>query len=195
MLSLPKTGTIYRYCAIDPGSDTLGYAVFEVSLIDATVRVVEVRTVSASRMSRGQVDVRKVHGDHFAKMLAHRHAFKALLDDIEPHSVIAETPYMGSFAKAFGSLTEGYANLRNAVFEYDPAMPLEGVDPTTAKLAVGVSGRGKTKEDVKKGLLEVLEKDKCFTVDADVQLLDEHSVDAIVVGYHKYLELLNDFPA
>lgn len=70
--------------------------------------------------------------------------------------------------------------LRQSVMQYDQWLPYYMVDPPTVKKAVGAKGNA-DKEEVKRQLLlipEIVEKSL-----VDLSTLDEHSIDAIAVGY------------
>jgi hypothetical protein len=121
--------------------------------------------------------------------MAHEENLYQLFCKWGPHAVICESPFLGRFPQAFAALTETMSMIRRAVYRFDRTVYVETVDPPTAKMAVGVSGKGKDKEDVRQGVLKLQAQGVLFNLNRDVTLLDEHSIDAIAVGYHKYLKM------
>ncbi|MNE02406.1 hypothetical protein D3C80_948800 [compost metagenome] len=94
--------------------------------------------------------------------------------------VICESNYKGRFADAYATLVECVAVIRNVLYRYDPTMPLLMVDPMSAKKAAGVVGKFKDKMDVTRAL----KKRTDIVWGVDIDTLDEHSVDAVAIGYH-----------
>jgi hypothetical protein len=97
---------------------------------------------------------------------------------------------MGRFPQAFAALTECLTAIRRAVLRYDDFKPLLLVDPPTAKLAVGVKGKGSVKDDVKQGVLSL--RNLLNPDNIDIQNLDEHSIDAIAVAMSRAKFILDN---
>ena len=74
---------------------------------------------------------------------------------------------------------EAVYRYQNAVYAWNEDVRLWLVDPPTAKIAVGAPGRGGGKDAVRDALL----KNKEFATEVEVDLLDEHSVDSIAIGW------------
>ena len=193
MLFVPEQDPTYRYIAIDPGSNTLGLSVFDVNLVTMEESVLEAVTFNGEKLSARSPYVNEVHGDKFARLKAHEENLVRLMFKWKPNAVICESPFLGRFPQAFAALTETLSMIRRAVYAYDPTICLETVDPPTAKLAVGVSGKGKDKEDVRQGVLKLREQGVKFNMVARLEDLDEHSIDSIAVGHHKYLRIKQAF--
>lgn len=91
---------------------------------------------------------------------------------------------MGRFPAAYGALVECVAYIRFALFEYDETMKLNMVDPPTAKVAVGVSGKSKDKLEVMEGVERLVKEGRLIIPEGmAINALDEHSTDAIAVGW------------
>lgn len=183
MLIMPDQPPIYRIFAIDPGTDTLGTAVLDVDLRSGSVTVIYVETLRGSRMCRALPGTIETHGERAAKLEAHQQQIFSMLHHFIPSTVISESPYMGRFPQAFRALVECLIAIRDAVVYFDPSMPLETVDPPTAKKAVGAPGKGGGKDAVREAVLQLKELRTAPGIDLGV--LDEHSIDAIAVGYSK----------
>lgn len=184
MLTQPQGSTRYRIAGIDPGTDTLGASMLEVDLATRDILILEAQTFQGDKLGRNYGNVAAYHGDRIARLIAHEDNLYGYFMYGQPHSIICESPFLGRFPQAFAALTECISHIRRAVMRYDTFMPLLQVDPPTVKLAVGVKGKGTTKDDVKKGLLAKIAVEGIQNPnDIDIGELDEHSVDAIVVAY------------
>lgn len=180
MLTLPQDSRPYRIVGIDPGTDTMGVAAIEVDLATRSVTLVEVQTLNGTQSSREYPNMIQVHGNLSARLWAHEQSLYGYFKYFEPHSVIAESPFMRKFPQAYAALTLCMNTIQRALHRFDPFIPLLTVDPPTVKLVVGVKGKGTTKDDVARGLMKLAYLQNPYNI--DISSLDEHSVDAIVVA-------------
>lgn len=183
MLFLPDNPPIYRTVAIDPGSNTLGYAILDLNLSTGEIALMGADTLVGVKMARSHPDFAETHGDRATRLHCHEEFLKALLDDCRPNAVISEAPYMGRFPQAFMALIECLGAIRRAVISYDPYMPMETVDPPTAKKAVGAPGKGGGKDIVREKVLAL--PTLINATGRPLTVLDEHAIDAVAVGYYK----------
>lgn len=182
----------FRVVGIDPGTETLGFGVLDLYLTTGEVRIAHAETLDLVKLVSDFRHEEKVHGARTARLMALEERLFIYFEHYQPHAICSESPYMGRFPQAFAALTECVSFVRRAVVRYDRYMPLELVDPPTAKKAVGVVvKRGITKDDVK----IALEKLALNCADGvDLQALDEHSIDALAVAYHQALVYKNQIP-
>lgn len=190
MLFIPEGDDVYRLVSIDPGSSTLGVALFNIDLSNRYCYVEDAFTVNAFQRSQQYPQFIEVYGERAARLHSHQEFLLGLFDNYSPHGVICEAPYMGRFPQAYAALVECVAAVRQAVIRYDCSIPLLTVDPPTAKIAVGVSGRGSNKEDIQKAIRQL--PNLTYGERVDVTLLDEHSADAVAVGYYRFKQLMGD---
>lgn len=188
MLKIPEHNPFYRYFSIDPGSNTMGLSIFEIDLLTQQLSVIETGTISGERLSRYDTDYIECHGNKTSRLIAQNQCLFNLLCKWNPQAVICESPYMGRFPQAYGVLVETITFLKQAVFQYDPFMPFELIDPSTAKKNINASIKGK--DSVKDSLLKMLNKDFQYFGTKPFNQLDEHSYDSISIGYYKYKEIL-----
>jgi Holliday junction resolvasome RuvABC endonuclease subunit len=80
--------------------------------------------------------------------------------------------------QAYGALTEVVSMIRSTVIDHDWFVPFSLVDPPTVKMAVGAKGNAD-----KDGVMAAMKLIPEITALIDCSTLDEHSVDAIAVGY------------
>lgn len=177
---------------IDPGTETLGFGVLDLNLSTGQLVVANAQTVDLQRMLSQWRQEERVHGSRTARLMALEERLFVFFEHYQPHAICAESPFLHRFPMTFAALTECVSYVRRAVFRYDRYMPLEMVDPPTAKKAVGVKvKRGVTKEAVR----EAIEKlDLTYAPGVDLAQMDEHSVDALAVAYHQALVYRDQIP-
>lgn len=183
MLSIPDGMVKFRINAIDPGTDTMGLAVMDVDLRSGVLELVSAYTTSGLKMARRAPESYTVHGGRWSKLFMHEQHVLNWLRTYQPNALICESPFLGRFPQAFESLVECKAAIRNALTQYDIFMPLETVDPPSAKSAVGAQVRKGSKDNVKSSILKL--KDIINLTGIPLERMDEHTIDAIAVGYYK----------
>lgn len=181
MLTMPDGGDPFAsILAIDPGTDTLGLACIQFDCRTGYIIGSEAQTYKGSKMARNSW-VADVHGDRFARINAHRSNLSRLLNLLQPAFIASESPFFSRAQPlAYGALTEVVYALRLTIFEYDPLMDVQLIDPPSVKNAVGAKGNA-DKETVRTGVLSLEELKYNGRVPIDV--LDEHSIDAMAVAY------------
>ena len=167
-----------RIVAIDPGTNSLGFAVLEV--MDNCVEVLYADTLHGAKLAAVHTGLLEVHGERVTKLYALNHEIAARLCTWMPHHVVSESPYMGRFPQAYAALIECVGAIRNAVIAYDRQLPLHQLDPATVKQAVGVSGKTGDKTLMTAALKRL--HTQIAIMDGTLDDLDEHAIDAIAVG-------------
>jgi Holliday junction resolvasome RuvABC endonuclease subunit len=197
MLVVPNFGTDLKFIAMDPGTETLGVAILSLNLCTLQTDVLDAGTFNARhhlKNSESYNEIIEDHGERRARLLAHQTALSGYLQAWTPHRAASESPFMGIRAQAFEALVECVSSIREAVYLYNPAITLEMVPPPVAKKAVGVIGRGTTKDEVRNGVLNLVNSGKLgYKAHQVLTQLDEHSIDAIAVGYHVTEEFKSTF--
>lgn len=186
MLILPRADEPIRIMSFDPGTETLGMAISDVDLYTQVSTVVHAETFKASKYVAnrdGYLLTQEMHGDRQARLYSHSNNVYRHLCGWRPHLVISESPFMGMRAQAFEALVECVGMIRWTIHNYDPTLPFDVISPMSAKKAVGASGRGMDKHDVKRRLVEMCgEGQLVYLGHPPLEALDEHSIDAIAVG-------------
>jgi Holliday junction resolvasome RuvABC endonuclease subunit len=187
MLVMPESKEPFRIAGFDPGAN-LGLSLIE-NHLDGSKPIVKIaETAKLNPAEFCYKDMAELHGNRVARLMILYDRVTEFLRTHKPHGVIIEGNYLGRFANAFSSLVECVFVIRNAVYAYDPFLPLQMVDPTTVKTNIGMKKiRGTDKEDVRKALASVkdLEWDG-----VDINDLDEHAVDSVAIGYYYTSQLL-----
>ncbi len=94
--------------------------------------------------------------------------------------VVSESPYMGRFPQAFATLTECMVAIRKACYNYNAYMNFDTIDPSTIKKSVGVKGNSGDKELMREAVRKITNNS------VPVDIMDEHSIDSIAIGYAWY---------
>lgn len=188
MLMVPNWAPTYRFISIDPGTETLGVAVWDVDLNSKQATIVSVFTLKASRSNRLDEWADTLFGSRYARLDAHYNALCELFKYYQPSNIVSESPYMGRFPQAYAALVECMNMLQAATSNYDMSLRVITIDPMSAKQAVGVTKRGSNKDLVRDNVLAL--KDIMFLSNNPL-LLDEHSIDAVAVGYTHFKTIIS----
>ncbi len=181
MLSIPlSSGNIAKIVGIDPGTETLGIAIIHFNVEDFSIVQCEAATYKGSDLPSNDW-TRAVYGDRYRRIEAHRNYIYHMLVEEQPLIVGCESPFITRrFPQAGLALTEVVCAIRAAVRLYDLWKPLYHVTPPEAKKAVGAKV-SKDKNEVSKSILKI--KGLTSTAVIPLNLLDEHSIDALAVAY------------
>jgi Holliday junction resolvasome RuvABC endonuclease subunit len=180
MFTLPESNEPLRVLSIDPGSYNTGIAHWHWDIGTTSFHMVDSYTLKFPDSDKRYCKIREMGTDRIARLYHLDDSLGDILEEFRPHMVICESNYKGRFADAYATLVECVAVIRNVLYRYDPTMPLLMVDPMSAKKAAGVVGKFKDKMDVTRAL----KKRTDIVWGVDIDSLDEHSVDAVAIGYH-----------
>ena len=180
MFTFPESDEPLRVLSIDPGSYNTGFAYWTWDFKEQVFDLHNSFTLKFPDSDSRYNAVRHVSTDRIARLHHLNDSLEDILAEFKPHVVVAESNYMGKFADAFATLVECVAVSRNVLYRYDPTMPLLMVDPPSAKKAAGIIGKSKDKLDVTRALAK---RTDIRWHDVKLLELDEHSVDAVAIGY------------
>ena len=185
----------YTILGIDPGSTTLGIAILYLAKDTLVITRTEAFTLDATRLSDFKLlDDR--YPDRERRLIALGKSINKVLDSYQPCLVGIEAPFFNRRKpSAYAVLVETLYRLRLSLYQYDLNLPILEIDPPTAKRAIGVrrlkaKERRRLKLTTKDLVREALEPIKALNVSTELDLLDEHSLDAIAVAYSAYKHLL-----
>ena len=164
--------------SVDPGATHTGFAVMranEVPVLDW------VETVHSEECLRDNKFMVELGGNSLTKRLIVYKKFKELLIAHRPLVVVCESTYLDPRkVTAFSSLTKLLEGLTLTLLDVYPDMVVEFIPANIVKNSVGAKG-GSDKTYVKAGL-----KNQSLDWNGfDIEMLDEHSIDAIAVGVCK----------
>lgn len=170
---------IFRIIAIDPGSQTLGIAIFTIDAKD--MKICDIRT---STLYLDKLPMHNLFNNTFSRddKLISLYNFMLNLFKMEmPSAIILEAPFFNRFSpKAYGVLTEVVAYIKMASFNYSTLIDVITIEPLAVKKSIGTNYKG-GKDGVS---IAVQNNDflKPFLSDS----ITEHEYDAIAVGWWLY---------
>lgn len=182
---------VVRIVGIDPGSTNMGFGVIEASLTQNKIVSCAAKTLNTAKILCSELD-EKVHSARYARIFALTDTLHDMFVETQPIMVACESPFMSRRRPmAYGALMETVYAVRIALRRYDSTIPLDLVDPPTAKIAVGAKGNA-GKEDVLKAFLNLNAGEIGNSFDAQrsqrgVSELDEHSSDALAIAYWRWV--------
>lgn len=188
MIRIPETGYIYRILAIDNGTNTLGAVIADIDLRTGHMTVVFAETCNASLTAHRWNNVAELHGDRFARYRVLRLFLLDVMDQYDPDAVIVEGPFMHLHAEAFGKLRESLYLIRETAYEHYEQLTVSIVAPMSAKKAVKASSYTQGKNPVRDAVLNL--KDVSYVNGVIPEMLDEHCIDAVAVGYYEKMRAM-----
>ena len=188
MLTMPQgSSDTVSIVGIDPGTQNLGVAVLLINIVSFKIVYSEAWTIVGSRLAGKDSWAEELHGARFSRIAALEQNLLNIFRHFRPLEIACESPfYSQRHPQAFGALTEVICGVRNAVINYDQWKYLHLIDPPSVKQAVGAKGNAQ-KEIIKEKILQLTEL--CYSGNIPIQFLDEHSIDALAVGYSCYKTL------
>lgn len=186
MLTVNGSGTAaVSIIGIDPGSHNLGVGQLLVEVPTWRIISSTALTLVGVRLVRnGFTWMNNVHGERTTRIQAMKEELVRIFQFYQPVEIASESPFINKrFIQAGLTLTEVIVAVREAVMEYNCWMPLNLVDPPSVKNAVGASG-GADKDVMKHRVMSL--PDLNYQGHTPLAHLDEHSIDALAVAYHRY---------
>lgn len=171
---------------MDPGSNKFGFSLLEVNIDNLDLVSSVAWTIDANDLAKNFQTVLETHGDRMARIHGLQNYIYKILNIYNPLYVASEAPFINNRFPAAGiALTEVLSTIRQALIEYDPEKELYLIPPSNVKNAVKAKG-GDDKDIIKQ---KVCALDLKYKGDVNIENLDEHSIDALAVGYAKLLDL------
>lgn len=191
MLNIPENSpTVFRIIGIDPGTTNLGLAVLTVDIKTLIILNTYAFTLNANKLTSKDEWNCGIHSDRFDRILSLKTALLQTFILYQPTIVCVESPFFGrSHPNAFQALTEVLTAIRDTLYQHNPWMELMLVSPSEAKQAILAKGNA-TKEIMKEKLLSLACE---LSIDPllDINILDEHSTDAVAIAYYAYTQAKN----
>lgn len=190
-LVIPYQNLIFRILALDPGTDNTGVAIYEIDYYTLQPVRIEAFTLQNDRIKVETGIDPELYGERYLKLRKLRVIITELLQKIQPVHVVCESPFYNRFRPmAYGALLELLAEYKGAVVDYNPNVAFTTIAPILAKSVLG-AGATKGKLDVKRCLKAIPEITSICATDLDTT--DEHSDDAIGIGYTYIKRVLNEY--
>lgn len=171
----------YQIMGIDPGLNFTGLSVLTVDAQTKAILSVFATTLVNKRLpDQTRLDIEFIP-ERLIKLYKLKDAITLALHTYQPIVMVCESPFFNpTMPNAFGSLVETLNFIRQALVEFNPNIPFTTVAPLQVKATVG-AGSQKGKLDMKACVMA--REDIMSVLQNDIETLDEHAIDAIVVGY------------
>jgi Holliday junction resolvasome RuvABC endonuclease subunit len=181
MLVIPEGASpIGCIVGIDPGSETLGMGALRVDVVKLEIIESTAFTFVGSKLAK-DTWFGDTHGARAERIAAHEDNLVEIFEYYRPNLVASESPFYSQFRpQAYGALTETVDAIRSALWRYDCWLSLFMIDPPSVKKAVGATSHAK-KDEVKAALMRL--PDLNYNGPVALEMLDEHSIDALAVAY------------
>ena len=191
MLAIPAdSSNIVGIVSIDPGSTTTGISIINVNLDTRQIHSSQAWTINTSKLVIKDAWLENFYGNRYLRIIELEKYLIQLFNNYRPIIICAEAPFINQRFPAAGiALTEVMCSIRRAVTEYDVWCELKIIPPSSVKN--GINAKGNADKDEMKRCINLLYPDLHFIGDIPFELLDEHSVDAIAVGYTVYRSIIS----
>ena len=173
--------TIIRIIGTDPSTTHMGNAVIDVNITETQkFQLRYVNTVIGDKVDFYE-KLNYTERPVTKRTLGMSRSYKDLLEIFEPDIAICEDNFLGASADTYKRLVETVSMLRDTVKEHSKSLFFMSVLPNLDKAIVGANFKGTQKEDVLKGLKNYPHLD---LNGIDLDTLDDHSVDSIVIALY-----------
>lgn len=181
----PRPDFAFNILALDPGSETLGYGLLQVHAETFEIVNADAWTIYGSKLPNINDWNVSLYHERFARIQAHKENLLKTLEIYDPLYIACESPFYNPRRPgAYGVLMEVLCAVKDTVYTWNKRREVYLVDPATAKKGLGVSGKSGDKDLVKNAIANL----PCLK-GLEMDGLDEHSSDALAVGYYRYNQL------
>lgn len=171
---------IIRVVSIDPGFTMLGVAVSTLDYNTHKQELLYCETFKVSSVTRQYEHHDICSGtSRVINTFAICNLMRSILQEHQPDIIICEAAYLNRFPLAFVSLSLCLNAIESAAYGYDNDIGFYTFDPATIKNANGVKGNSGDKDAMTQSLLS----NEHIQTQIDLTELDEHSVDAVCIGF------------
>lgn len=169
----------FNWLGIDPGLQTCGVSSFIVE--NRILTRIEAFSIKNNQIRLNSQYPEEIHSERVIRINLLCQTYRQILEYYKPITVCCEGPfYNPRTPSAFGSLTETVTAIRLETHYHNPTTPFIVFSPQEVKQSFRRSGQ-KGKFEMLYGLLE--QTNIISKLVTPIELLDDHAIDAIAVGY------------
>jgi Holliday junction resolvasome RuvABC endonuclease subunit len=185
MLHIPKDSPrTTRIVGIDPGSESLGFASIEFDIETGFIVKTMACTFKGSKMMKKDTWAIEVHGERASRIDALKSKLLEKFVELNPIQIVCEGAFFNNLRpNAFEVLVEVRTAIKQAISDFDCWRTIYLIDPPTVKKSVGAPGNA-DKVKVKACVLAL--SGLSYSGETPLDMLDEHSIDAIAIAYCRY---------
>lgn len=180
-LEIPNGYANVTMVAIDPGSTTCGVAIYNLDTEHKKILNISAFTIEVDKLHDYTGLYQDVTTERMIRIAKLKKCISDIVTSVGAKIVVSEAPFYNRFMPmAYGALLEIVSAINQTVHEVSPELVFNSYAPQMVKMTVGAAGI-KGKEVIKdklKSNLVLYPK-----IISDFDMLDEHSLDAIAVGY------------
>jgi Holliday junction resolvasome RuvABC endonuclease subunit len=188
-LIMPVNYNNIRLLGIDPGVNNTGIAIFDLDFFHKKILSIEAYTLVNSKLPNYTGLDEEFFPERTVKLYKLKAAINYVLNSVNPCIVACESPFYNRLRPmAYGSLLEVLNAIHVSIIEYNHNVQFYTIEPLLVKKTIG-AGMMKGKVDVKDSMLK--RNDIMSVLKNNIDALDEHSIDAIAVGYSFLARLEN----
>jgi Holliday junction resolvasome RuvABC endonuclease subunit len=179
---IPKeSSSSFTIISIDPGSTHVGIAAFNVDIKSLNILDINAWTINGAKLAGKDTWTEELYDNRFSRILAIEEELLRIYMFYKPTIVASESPFINnSFPAAGIALTEVMSAIKRSLLRYDRWMHLYLIPPSSVKNAVFANGAAK-KDIMQEKVIQLFSS--LYNGNIPIHLLDEHSIDAIAVGY------------
>jgi Holliday junction resolvasome RuvABC endonuclease subunit len=180
-LTIPTQFKTYKVLSIDPGLNRTGIAIYTIDMELRKAISLEAFTLVNEKLIDEIEFEETYHSERVFKLYRLKNAFTQIIRDCNPSAVVCESPFYSSFRPtAYASLVEVISHLHDCVIQHNHNTLFRTVEPMVVKKTVGATLTN-NKSSVKDAIMTI--PDITTIAIVDINMLDEHAIDAIAIGY------------
>lgn len=182
----PEVFQAYRTLSIDPGLNAAGVAIYDIINATGAIAKIEAHTLDNNRLIDHTGLDDELITERVIKLSKMKEAFIDFLSHINPAEVVCEAPFYNRLTPtAYAPLVEVVNNFHRAVLEFNPNITFTTLSPLTVKSKVGAKSikndTDKGKHEMRRAIMAIPEI--MGTLKTPIELMSQHAVDAVAVGY------------
>lgn len=196
MRYFPEPDPILNVFSLDPGTTNLGLANIKYNLKTRTILSVWAHTLNSDKLPHINEFDSENHTERAERIYRLSICTIKYMEWFNPHILVCEAPFFNRMRPgAYSALVECITTLRLCINNVRPDLPFNLIEPSLIKKMVGaylIAKKDSVKDQVREAVLSKPELTSVMNLDNRLYNsaydLDEHSIDAIAIGY-SYLKL------
>lgn len=180
-----------RILSIDPGTQKLGTSFSIANFYNKRFTVLQAETIDVDRLVNVVNSEMVEDYSKYLTMVDNVYKLtKKLVEQYQPDWVICESPYMNSrFPLPYALLTLCTQAINKAVKDCSLSIGFSLIDPASVKKEIGAKGNSGDKLAVKTAVIN----HPLIHSTVNLYNLDEHSSDAIAIGFYGFKHYLKEY--
>jgi Holliday junction resolvasome RuvABC endonuclease subunit len=167
-----------KLLAIDPGLNNIGFSLFTFSAINRSIINISASTLSTEQQLPLYSNLSYYFDERTIKLIILKEHIINILHTYHTDIIVCEAPFFyGNKPNAFRALVESISTIKQTIHDIKPLIPFIQLEPLLVKKHVK-SLNIHNKTSTKDALLALN-----INTFIDLNVLDEHSIDAISIGY------------